>query len=630
MVENAEGPELLVALWKAVGAVTVLDPTCGSGAFLFASLNVLEPLYEACLERMRFFIEEWGDARKKNHPNYYKLFTETLKRVEEHPNYRYFVLKSIIVNNLFGVDIMEEAVEICKLRLFLKLVAQIEHPKDIEPLPDIDFNIRAGNTLVGFTKLDEVRSAAEKETSGQGRIVFGETEDQLRRLEEEADLADRAFRKFREMQIEQGMSSEDFSEAKENLRSRLRKLTDTLDRFLASEYGVDLGSIPNRKKYEDAFGQWRKSHQPFHWFAEFYGIHKAGGFDVIIGNPPYVEYSKVTEYAVQNYATLKCANLYAFTIERSVTLASSGGHVGMIIPISVACSGAMEPLRDRLYSTSRSLWLSHFSNRPGQLFTGAQNRLTILLASGQIAGPMQFSTRYCRWDARKGERENLFASVRYQQLTKEASLFHGLLAKVGCPEGARAMTKISSEKSIGFFTTRHGKHKVYWVRVPGYFCQFLLEPPMARSEDGGLLRVRGEVNEIGFGNGTCRDAVHAILNSSTYYHFFCTYTDTRHINPADVAEFPLDLTRFGSEEYNTLAELSRRLNKCFLKHKAQWRKSGLLIDSVDSKPCKPVIDEVDQILGHHYGFTEEELDFIINYDIKYRMGQDTTEGAEHQ
>ena len=56
---------------------------------------------------------------------------------------------------------MEEAVEICKLRLFLKLVAQVETVADIEPLPDIDFNIRAGNTLVGFTSLDEVKKSME-------------------------------------------------------------------------------------------------------------------------------------------------------------------------------------------------------------------------------------------------------------------------------------------------------------------------------------------------------------------------------------------------------------------------------------------------------------------------------------
>ena len=52
------------------------------------------------------------------------------------------------------------------------------------------------------------------------------------------------------------------------------------------------------------------------------------------------------------------------------------------------------------------------------------------------------------------------------------------------------------------------------------------------------------------------------------------------------------------------------------------RKSGLLIDSVDSAICKTVLDEIDRVLATHYGFTDEELDYIINYDIKYRMGLD--------
>jgi len=628
VVENTEGPELLVAFWKAVEGVTILDPTCGSGAFLFAALNILDPLYEACLERMRFFLEEWGKAGTKNHPNYHRLFTDKLKRVDEHPNHRYFVLKSIIINNLYGVDIMEEAVEICKLRLFLKLVAQIERAKDIEPLPDIDFNIRAGNTLVGFTKLEEVRSAAEKESYGQGRIVFEETEEQIKRLEEEADVADRAFRKFRDMQTEQGMSPKDFSEAKENLRSRLRKLTDELDRFLASDYGINESKIPQKKEYGVAYDYWRRSHQPFHWFAEFYGLLKSGGFDVIIGNPPYVEYSRVIDYAVLNYATEKCANLYVFTIERSLALARSRGHVGMIIPISVACSGAMQPLRDHLSYASRSIWLSHFSNRPGQLFTGAQNRLTIIVTSGQLKDTKQFSTRYHRWDARNGERDDLFSTVRYQESTKEGFVFHGLFPKVGCPEAAAAMVKIRNGKTIGFITTRKSKHKIYWVRVPGYFCQFLLEPPMARPEPGGPIRVRGEVNEIDFDNGPNCDVSHAILNSSTYYQFFCIYTDTRHINPSNVTEFPLDLTVFSNEMKERLAVLSKRLSICFKAHTTQWRKSGLLIDSIDSKPCKSIIDEIDRVLARHHGFTDEELDFVINYDIKYRMGQEAAESGE--
>ena len=48
----------------------------------------------------------------------------------------------------------------------------------------------------------------------------------------------------------------------------------------------------------------------------------------------------------------------------------------------------------------------------------------------------------------------------------------------------------------------------------------------------------------------------------------------------------------------------------------------MLIDSVDSKACKSIIDRIDGVLARHYGFTDEELDFIINYDIKYRMGRE--------
>ncbi len=54
----------------------------------------------------------------------------------------------------------------------------------------------------------------------------------------------------------------------------------------------------------------------------------------------------------------------------------------------------------------------------------------------------------------------------------------------------------------------------------------------------------------------------------------------------------------------------------------------MLIDSIDAKPCKPIIDEIDRILAKHYAFTDEELDFIINYDIKYRMGQADSEDGE--
>lgn len=159
VIDTCTSTDLLRAVWQAIvgrvpekahekfrHGIAILDPTCGSGAFLFAALNVLEPLYEACLDRMEGFVE---DAKKLGKP-VDTDFAKVLAEVDKHPSRRYFIYKSIILHNLFGVDIMAEAVEICKLRLFLKLVSQVDGGRELEPLPDIDFNIRAGNTLVGY------------------------------------------------------------------------------------------------------------------------------------------------------------------------------------------------------------------------------------------------------------------------------------------------------------------------------------------------------------------------------------------------------------------------------------------------------------------------------------------------
>src|SRR5260221_9342678 len=163
IITYCEGTDLLRAFYDSIEQVTVLDPTCGSGAFLFAALTILESLYEACLDRMQIMVEErdrldaaFKPELRQNRPGINR-FREILKQVEQHPSRRYFIFKSIIVNNLYGVDIMEEATEICKLRLFLKLVSQVEKFDDIEPLPDIDLNIRTRNTPVAFASNDELR-----------------------------------------------------------------------------------------------------------------------------------------------------------------------------------------------------------------------------------------------------------------------------------------------------------------------------------------------------------------------------------------------------------------------------------------------------------------------------------------
>jgi hypothetical protein len=177
-------------------------------------------------------------------------FRAILELVKHHPSRAYFIYKSIIIRNLYGVDIMEEATEICKLRLFLKLVSQVEQFDDIEPLPDIDFNIRVGNTLVGFASYKETKHAIEGRTVGkafQNQMIF---DDRLERVEQKAQDIERAFEQFRERQTEQDIDLAIMAANKQQLRQMLGILRPELDGYLASEYGIDRNSIPKKDEYE--------------------------------------------------------------------------------------------------------------------------------------------------------------------------------------------------------------------------------------------------------------------------------------------------------------------------------------------------------------------------------------------
>ena len=229
VIVQSEGTELLRAFWHAIRDVSVLDPTCGSGAFLFAALNILEPLYFACIEGMRGFLDDLNRTKRPQHPRALQDFRTVIAHVGRHHSARYFILKSIVLNNLYGVDIMEEAIEICKLRLFLKLVAQLDHYDQIEPLPDIDFNIRVGNTLVGFSSLDAVRHAITMESHGQRRALYGEDYDTLDRINGSAEIVSHEFDAFRQKQT--ALGGEVIPADKARLRSRMNALESELNRF---------------------------------------------------------------------------------------------------------------------------------------------------------------------------------------------------------------------------------------------------------------------------------------------------------------------------------------------------------------------------------------------------------------
>ncbi len=130
---------------------------------------------------------------------------------------------------------MEEAVEICKLRLFLKLVAQVARVEDIQPLPDIDFNVRARQHS-GWGDADALprwNACSTSTATGQGKLMFAPRKPTpLQRLRERADDVERLFGLFRQQQTELG--GQVTAEDKTELRRRLDALDDELNRALGT------------------------------------------------------------------------------------------------------------------------------------------------------------------------------------------------------------------------------------------------------------------------------------------------------------------------------------------------------------------------------------------------------------
>ena len=635
VITYCTGTDLLRALYESIEHVTVLDPTCGSGAFLFSALGILEGLYEACLERMQDLVEEREvlDAaippeRRYSSPDI-AHFQAILEQVKQHPSRTYFIYKSIIIRNLYGVDIMEEATEICKLRLFLKLVSQVERFDDIEPLPDIDFNIRAGNTLVGFASYEETKRAIEGREVGKGstrdeaafqdQMIF---DDRLDRIEQKAQDIERAFEQFRELQTERDLDPIALAAHKRQLRQMLVTLRMELDGYLASDYGIDPNSIPKGEEYDARFTQWQQNHQPFHWWVEFYGIMKQGGFDVIIGNPPYVEKSKFRQsgYTIKGFLTGECSDIYAVVVERSSRLCHRKGTLGFIIPISIACADDFAPLQKLILTQNRAKWMAHFANRPSQLFIGAQKRLTILVLGSSKSQSGLYTSRYKRWF--KEERDNLLTTIEYASQADLPVVFKHSLAKVGSHHEICIVKKaLDSGPRLGNYVVETSPYKAYYVRTPGYFCQFWDKPPIVKVLKTGEVRPRGELYNDTFKTEDDLYLCLAILNSSLFYWYIFVYSDCRHMNRRDVLYFPFNLAAWDKDPSRALIQLSHELQKDFQRNKSTMLKSGLEIETFDATKSKPIIDEIDRVLAKHYSLSDEELDFIINYDIKYRVGQ---------
>lgn len=606
-IDTCTSPDLLRAIWQAIvgrvpersnekfrHGIAILDPTCGSGAFLFAALNVLEPLYEACLERMEGFVE---DAKKLGKPAE-SDFIKVLEEVGHHHSRSYFIYKNIILHNLFGVDIMAEAVEICKLRLFLKLVSQVDAGRELEPLPDIDFNIRAGNTLIGY--------ATEAQFDAGNTLAS----DQTHRAEikaSTADLAD-AFDFFRQQQTVHGgkVTADD----KRKLRDKLNGLSLELDRYLAQDYGI------NPKKKEE-FAAWRASHQPFHWFAEFYGVMSEGGFDVVIGNPPYVATRKISGYTVKEYETSACTDIYAWCLERVVDIASRKARTGMIVPLSLSFSGDFADLRELLYKRYKKNWFSHFARIPAALFAAdVRVRNTIHIGSLSGTDSTHLTTRLHRWF--EIARPNLFSTLSYSGFNP--TLWRGRIPKLNTPALISAFEHLlrpGARTVEASLSRRATAYQLNFKKTAYNWLSFTHDEAPCFDERGKRVP-QTKYGSVFFENAEQRDISFFLLNGKLEFAFWVAIGDDFDVTKWMFSDLPLDIGRIPASARKELLALLPEM-KTTVEEAVQYKlNAGKRVGNYNLAKCRDITDRTDAILASAFGLNPvwDDVELLYTQIVK--------------
>jgi len=359
---------------RIINSLKICDPAVGSGHFLVSALNELIALKS----ELGVLCDREGKRLKNYHVEVvndelfvtdedgeffeYKPKLPESQRVQE---MLFHEKQTIIENCLFGVDINPNSVKICRLRLWIELLknAYYKGEDELETLPNIDINIKCGNSLISRFALDSdlkkalgkgkkwnidtyrlaVMSYRNAESKEQKRAMEALIDEIKSNFKAEIYTKDRDdLRKARNKLLSHANQTEMFELSKSEKtawKKTAEMLAENVDKL---ERKIE--AIESNKIYENAF-EWR-----FEFPEVLDDDGQFIGFDAVIGNPPYIrqeEFSEIKPYLKQSYRTFTgTADLYVYFVELGLRNLRPGGTFSFITPNKWMRATYGQPLRN--------------------------------------------------------------------------------------------------------------------------------------------------------------------------------------------------------------------------------------------------------------------------------------------
>ncbi|EAH6775923.1 class I SAM-dependent DNA methyltransferase [Campylobacter coli] len=377
---------------ELLNSIKICDPAVGSGHFLVSALNVMLSIYdELNLFDEEFYLEVQNDeiliTNHKGEFIEYKRPSTPKDKAHLIQQELFHTKKDIIENNLFGVDINPNSCEITKLRLWIELLKHSfyqsfddENYHDLKTLPNIDINIKCGNSLVSYFETGKSLSHypnIKERMSKYKRIV----KDYKEGFYTDKNLIAKEIKNLQES-FKNFCLKDKFNKEIKQLTNGANEYSKKYGDFLADEHHdekfksffsknmfefsfdekVAIKEFANLKKeYDNIFNL--ESNHPFEWRFEFPEIldddGNFKGFDLIIGNPPYIRQEELKElkpHLAKNYKVYKgTSDIYTYFYELGFNVLKENGILSFITSNKYTRAGYGEALREFLLKNVKVL-----------------------------------------------------------------------------------------------------------------------------------------------------------------------------------------------------------------------------------------------------------------------------------
>jgi type I restriction-modification system DNA methylase subunit len=575
----------LAELDKFLQEVKVADLAVGSGAFPLGMLNEITKAREVLTTYLNL-----GRAEKLER-SLYDLKLETIK------------------NSIFACDIEPSAVDIAKLRLWLTIVIDDEPTADKnsfkpKPLPNLDCNIICGNSLI-----DEFEGIhLIKHSKVLNNMAEGEHQISLLQGEIDSRIADL-------IRVQKNLFYESNHNRKEEYRRYIR---DIYDAIILEQL---VGKPAIKKKYKLAAQQ--KSLPFILWQLYFPTVFRDnGGFDIIVGNPPYGAKISAADKKVvkKSYLCTKTitgkqkgsTDTFALFIEKSFNLCNKGGIVNLIVSLSVTSSDSMTALHNLLEKNCRVIRVSSYSDHPKKIF-GAVSFSMAIVSLQKTFTPIEeiFTSKLMR-----RTEKNTLAKIMKSLTFVESSEFRlpGRYPKIGDSIQRSILSKIFyAPKRLIDFKDNDGE-PFYYRTSGGRYFKVVTDYPTGSSQENSFYVTKRFTKVIG-----------AILSTSLFWFYVQVYCDDHHVRKFDLESFPLfklksltpaqiEQTEKLYEEY--LIDIEKNSRSNFAEGSVYQQSGAKIYKLVKSKH---LADKLDDIIDLHYGLSVAEIEYLKNFELEIRM-----------